>query len=180
MKPTYDNCSFQLNFDSSLLPESKDKIKFLKLYAVYEDIIYRFSMGEDLDYRKSIEEYAYPIILTMKAYDEQELIDAFSNQKRHGINFKTNHIDLIEFRTPNACSNPIIWQNYITMFYYLIQYSLSSKCDEHLLDKYIEEFDRINLLDEYKKCDDNKAFQLSSKLFRNQTDQYNFLSQYIK
>lgn len=180
VRPTYDNCSLQINFDGELLPEDKDKIKFLKLFAVYEDIIYRFSMGYDSDYRESITQYAYPIMLTMKAYDNEGLLELLSNQKRYGINFKTDNIDLIEFRTPNASNNPITWQNYITFFYYLIQYSLSPKCNEKLLDEYIEQFNKIDLLDNYKKCKDERAYQLSLKLFNNQTDRLNFLSQYSK
>lgn len=180
VRPTYENCSFQINFDGSLFPEDKYKIKFIKLFAVYEDIIYRFSMGNNSDYRESIDTYAYPIMLAMKAYDGDGLIELLSNQKRYGINFKTRNLDLIEFRTPNASSDPITWQNYITFFYYLIQYSLSPKCNEKLLDEYIEEFNKIDLLDYYKKCNVEKAYQLSLKLFNNQTDKLNFLSQYIK
>ena len=43
LNPTYDKCSFQVNFDGSLLPKEEDRMRFLKLYAMYEDIIYRFS-----------------------------------------------------------------------------------------------------------------------------------------
>ena len=58
LKPTYDNCSFQINYDASLLPTIEDKIRFIKLFAVYEDIIYRFSKGEDYSYRDSLIDYA--------------------------------------------------------------------------------------------------------------------------
>ena len=44
---SYDVCSFQINFDGSLLPSDEAKVRFLKLYAMYEDIVYRFSKGED-------------------------------------------------------------------------------------------------------------------------------------
>ena len=36
---SYDRCSFQVNFDGSLLPSVEDRVKFLKIYAMYEDIV---------------------------------------------------------------------------------------------------------------------------------------------
>ena len=74
INPSYNNCSFQVNFDGSLLPTTKDKVRFLKLYALYEDIIYRFSQGEDSDYRDSLEMYAHPIILTLKGIINYRII----------------------------------------------------------------------------------------------------------
>ena len=68
LNPTYDNCSFQINFDGTLLPNLDDRIRFIKLFAMYEDIIYRFSQGEDGKYRESLETYAYPIILALKSW----------------------------------------------------------------------------------------------------------------
>ena len=105
LNPDYSRSSFQVNFDGSLLPTIEDRLRFLKLYAMYEDIIYRFSKGEDNSYRESIETYASPIILTLKGVIDLEpeyAVEIFSNQKRYGISFKTQKQDLIEFRTPNG------------------------------------------------------------------------------
>ena len=46
LNPNYNICSFQVNFDGKLLPSVEEKIRFLKLYAMYEDIVYKFSKGE--------------------------------------------------------------------------------------------------------------------------------------
>ena len=56
LNPDYKKSSFQVNFDGSLLPTTEDRIRFLKLYAMYEDIIYRFSKGDDKEFRESISE----------------------------------------------------------------------------------------------------------------------------
>ena len=104
--------------------ENGDRARFLKLYAMYEDIIYRFSKGEDSEYRETLDMYAPPIILSLKGalqYDDEAAIDIFSDNKRYGLVFKSKQ-DLIEFRTPNAKSNPILRQNYITTFYYLLMF----------------------------------------------------------
>ena len=182
IKPDYSRCSFQINFDGSLLPSNEDKIRFLKLYAMYEDIIYRFSMGEDKEYRESLDMYAPPIILSLKgalALDEQYAVELFSNNKRYGVVFKTLEKDLIEIRTPNATSNPILMQNYITFFYYLIKFATSRKCNIKELDQYIDNFYKIYLLEGYQQLKTEKALELANKIFSHKTDQYQFMHQYI-
>lgn len=57
----YDKCSFQVNYDGYFLPSVQEKLDFLKFFSMYEDIVYRFSKGEDCEYRYSLEIYAHPI-----------------------------------------------------------------------------------------------------------------------
>ena len=74
-----------------ILPWNEDKVRFLKLYAMYEDIIYRFSLGEDDSFREFIETYAYPIIWMMKSikgHGNDSIVDMFS--KKYGIVFLEN------------------------------------------------------------------------------------------
>lgn len=181
IKPTYENCSFQINYDGSLLPNMKDKIRFFKLYAMYEDIIYRFSKGEDEEYRESLDVYASPIILALKdikIYDDEFILERFSNNKRYGIVYKEKQ-DLIEFRTPNATSNPTLWQNYITTFYYLLKVVTSNKYNKKEIDKYIDEFGSVYLLEKYEKLRLDKAIEFANLIFNSQIDQTYFLHQYI-
>lgn len=183
LNPTFENCSFQINFDGTLLPTDKERLRFLKLYAYYEDIIYRFSMGEDNKYRNSLDTYASPIMLFLKGLisgsteDEELITEMFSNNKRYGIVFKTEK-NLIEFRTPNGTLNPILWQNYITFFYYLIKLSTSSKCNEKELENYIKSFSKIYLYENYSLLKEEKALSLSKQLYSHKEDQTSFLHQY--
>ena len=179
---SYDRCSFQVNFDGSLLPSVEDRVKFLKIYAMYEDIVYRFSKGEYLSYRDSLEEYASPIILTLKgvlSINNDAVVEMFSNQKRYGICFKTKDCDLIEFRTPNMTDNVCLWQNYVTFFYYLLNLVHSGKINMREVDEYINNYSRIYILENYEKEKEEKALQLSKKLFCNSTDRINFMHQYL-
>ena len=179
---SYDRCSFQVNFDGSLLPSVEDRVKFLKIYAMYEDVVYRFSKGEDLSYRDSLEEYASPIILTLKgvlSINNDAVVEMFSNQKRYGICFKTKDCDLIEFRTPNMTDNVCLWQNYVTFFYYLLNLVHSGKINMREVDEYINNYSRIYILENYEKEKEEKALQLSKKLFCNSTDRINFMHQYL-
>ena len=182
INPTYDTCSFQINFDGSLLPTLKDRTNFLKLYAMYEDIIYRFSKGEDLSYRDSLEMYAYPIILTLKGavqFNDGLVVSMFSNNKRYGIVFKTENEDLIEFRTPNMTNNITLWQNYITTFYYLIDCASKHKYNSREVDYYIENFQKLCVLEDYEQNKKQKAVEFTKTIFKNPIDQYSFMHQYF-
>lgn len=183
IKASYNKCSFQINFDGSLLPTTSAKLRFLKLFAMYEDIIFKFSMGEDINYRDSLYMYSSPIILALKDVlqmeDEELCIERFSNKKSYAIAFKTIEKDLIEFRTPNGTSNPILWQNYITLFYYLLTLSLNNKNNICEINEYIDRFSTIHLLETYKKIDEQKALDFSQLLFKKQTDQTYFMHQYL-
>lgn len=185
LNPSFDNCSFQVNFDGSLLPTKEDRIIFLKLYSFYEDIIYRFSKGEDDYYRDSLDMYASPIILSLKDtlhFGENDLdliLERFNNQKRYGINFKTDKKDLIEFRTPNGTYNPILWQNYITLFYYLLMAIPTRKYNLKELDSYIASYSKINILESYELPREEKALKLSKQIFNNQRDRIYFMHQYL-
>lgn len=181
LNPNYSKCSFQVNFDGSLLPSNEDKIRFLKLYAMYEDIIYRFSKGEDAEYRESLDMYASPIILALKGalqYDDEAAIDLFSDNKRYGIVFKSKQ-DLIEFRTPNMTSNPILMQNYITAFYYLLRFATNHKYLKKEIDAYIDSFYKIYLLEGYELLKTDKALKLSNMIFPHKQDQLYFMHQYL-
>ena len=183
INPSYDECSFQVNFDGNLLPRIEDKVNFLKLYAMYEDIIYRFSKGEDEIYRSSLETYASPVILTLKgllSFDNKQIIEMFSDNKRYGIVFKTKDKDLIEFRTPNMTSNPILWQNYITTFYYLLEFSKTKHYNMKEINHYLTNFNKIYILENYELEKKEKALVFAKTIFHNNNDFCNFMHQYLK
>lgn len=183
LNPSYNNCSFQVNFDGSLLPTLKDRVRFLKLYAMYEDIIYRFSKGEDEEYRDSLDMYAHPIILTLKGiinYSPETIVDMFSNNKRYGIVFKSNEKDLIEFRSPNMTDNQVLWQNYVTTFYHLLVCATSNRYDQAKIDTYIDKFYKSYLLESYAIERKDKAMEFSDLIFKNSNDQISFMHQYLK
>lgn len=177
----YDKCSFQVNFDGSLLPRDIDRVNFLKLFAMYEDIIYRFSKGDDKEFRESIEMHAAPIILALKgalSISDDAAIEMFSNQKRYGVTFKTLKNDLIEFRTPNMTSDAIYWQNYINTFYHLLNATTRAKYDKEEVDEYLSGFSRIYLLEGYEREKEEKAREFVKTIFPSGVDKSYFMHQY--
>lgn len=182
LNPTFDNCSFQINFDGSLLPTKDDRINLLKIFAYYEDIIYRFSKGEDESYRQSLNIYSAPIILVLKSvldFNKDSIIDTFNEKKYYGINFKTEKQDLIECRCPNGTENIILWQNYITFFYYLIIFARSRKFNNREITEYINNFSDLSPLKSYEEINEEKSLRLSKEIFSHQKDRIYFLHQYI-
>ena len=177
----YDKCSFQVNFDGSELPREADRVNFLKLFAMYEDIIFRFSKGDDSGFRESIEMHAAPIILALKgalSISDSAAVDMFSNQKRYGVTFKNLKNDLIEFRTPNMTSEAIYWQNYINTFYYLVQASKRGRYDNAEVDEYINSFARIYILEGYEREREEKAREFVKTIFPSNVDKSYFMHQY--
>lgn len=183
LNPNYDKCSFQVNFDGSILPRAEDRVRFLKLYAMYEDIVYRLSQGDDGCYRDSIEEYAAPIILTLKgglSISNNACCHLFSNQKRYGINFKDKDgKDLIEFRSPNMSNNPIFWQNYINVFYYMLMKGSKSKYDKSEADRYVDSYWKSYILEDYEREKRDKAIQFAKVMLPDNMDKSNFFHQYM-
>lgn len=183
LNPNYDKCSFQVNFDGSILPRVEDKVRFLKLYAMYEDIVYRLSQGDRGSYRDSMEEYAAPIILYLKgglSISNEATINLLSNQKRYGIAFKDKDgKDLIEFRSPNMSNNPIEWQNYINVFYYMLMAASKPKYDKSEVDRYIDHYYKCYILEDYEREKKEKAISFAKVILPGNTDKSNFFHQYM-
>lgn len=178
----YSKCSFQVNFDGSMLPSMNDRVRFLKLWAFYEDILYRFSKGEDDEYRDSMDRFASPVILTLKGisyFSDQGIVDMFSDNKRYGVVFKSHDKDLIEFRTPNMTDNSWLWENYVTTFYYFLKFASSGKYDEVDLDRYIDRFFKSYVLENYEIERKEKALEFTKKVFPYKRDRDNFMRQYL-
>lgn len=136
-KPTFKDCSFQINFNDPFRSDD-ERVIFLKLYAYYEDLIYKFSRGSDEFLRDSAYMYANLILhelLFKQNQKSKKTINDFKDYKRFGINFKSNN--LIEFRSPNGTSEVELWKNYTTIFYYLIEAVLYEKYDLDKLNYYI-------------------------------------------
>ncbi len=169
-------------------------LNFIKIWMVYENIIFRFSNGSFLTSRPNLNRYAKPLSkdfhsifndltnLTLK-----EIVSTINNSKFQAVNFGNAYNyeqiadkNTIEFRCPNGTLNPIIWQNNINFFVKLLNYSKSSAFDTYKIEKR----DIINktLLnyDNYNKIDLDEAIELCDMIFNNNLDKIYFLKQYLK
>ena len=174
-------------------------LNFIKLWSIYENIIFRFAYGEFLTARPNIEKYAKPMaIIFYRFYNElkreeadiHEIVHRLSYDRYFAVNFQNtsgyvcNGFDVentIEFRCPNGTLNSAIWQNNANLFANLLLYSKSNNYDD---DK-ISERHRINnnkysSLKWYDEIYLEQALEFSDLLFNNNLDKIYFLKQYLK
>lgn len=180
-RPDFENSSLQVNLNCHM--DYNELVFFLKLYAYYEDIIYRYSKGNDRVLRYGADIYAHSIREALKrtinfGKDEIDIVEAFLNSKTFGVALKDNcgkenlrsGINLIEFRTPNGTLNPILWQNYVMLFQSMIDFVESG-------DWYGYTFDIDKLSD--REFDLNKAIEFANIVFVSEKEKLLFLKQYI-
>ncbi|MEG2010859.1 MAG: amidoligase family protein [Bacilli bacterium] len=170
----------------------------LKLWAAYENIIYRFSSPEQTSIREKASTFASPIrydIITKigavnRKNDDRNipfLIQFFGHDRNQGINFcntdfvmKRNSKKTIEFRCPNGTLNPVVWQNNINLFYHLLKSVNNQNFDIEKVNHRISNID-LDLTDIYfyNEIYLKESLELADLIFDNNKDKCYFLKQYI-
>ena len=115
--------------------------------------------------------YSHLLVIYLQKPENKEKIEKLLRE--------TLKQDLIEFRTPNMTSNPILMQNYITAFYYLLKFATSKKFPKKEIDAYIDSFYKIYLLENYELSKPEKALKLCNMIFPYKQDQLHFMHQYL-
>mgnify|MGYP004673021867 CR=1 FL=1 len=195
---SFNNAGGHIHIGSQIInKDSKVLLKLLKLWAVYENIIFRFSYGEYLTGRRSIDHYAKVMheefIKVYEKYKESdisflELIKVLqANTKYQALNFNNvkqedfDYGNTLEVRCPNATLNSVIWQNNVNFFTKLFTYAKSLDFDYDKLDRrYNINKDNYNLYSMYNEIYLRQALELCDLIFNNNLDKVYFLRQYIK
>lgn len=183
--------------------------RLLKLWSVYEHVIYRFSYGEYLSYfpymlngSKPVSDILLNRMDMIKQYVEEDahelILNAFLKYsslgflKKNGISFykmigEHNYSEfkkdlVLEIRTPISTLDYIIWQNYVNFFVHLLLYCKSDNFNEDILDKNIYDgfTDVTKNIDNYDKIYYSEAVELCDVIFDNNKDKIYFLRQYLK
>lgn len=171
---------------------------FLKLYIVYEHVLFRFLYGDKISARKKIMKYAPPladdairIIGHLKIADcIEDIRCCISTKKYSALNFA--HVSFspfcaevdntIEFRSPNATVNEIIWQNNINVLAKMVLSSVEQVMDEEFLDyKLKNEFLSYETNpNAYNEVVLKSVLEFVDLVFDNNLDKIYFLKQYLK
>lgn len=190
-----DECSIHLHIDFDRLGLTREQAyRLLKLWAVYEDVIYKFAMGESDHLRSYIDTYAYPIrndIIKDKGYGLLKNVLEY-NKKHKAIQLvdfarrlagKNCMLPTIEFRIANGTLNPKIIQNITRFFCQLVNSTLE---ENPLLDYYVNKhFDKLeinynDLVESYEELNFDKALELVDIIGLTNHDKLCFLKQYLK
>lgn len=194
---TDDNAAGHIHIGTHIIGKSIEKWrKFIKTYAIYEDILFRFLYGDKISARKKILDYSRPISdLIANRIDKLDKLEDIRQiksalppySKGQAINFmniNTLYIDsfheknTVEFRSPNATVDEIVWQNNINALIKLI--INSEKIDEEFLDYKIKTGALDKKTYSYNEINLKKALEFIDLIFESEIDKLYFLKQYIK
>lgn len=177
--------------------KSESWLNFLKLWSVYENIIYRFAYGEFLTARSSLLRFAPPTSerfwidyesLKCDGSSTEAIIKKISKTRDQSVNFsnvsdcsKFKERNTIEFRCPNGTLEPAIWQNNINLFVHLLICSKGLNFDDDMIQKRkILNNNKYLSLDWYKELYLQQSLELCDIVFTNNFDKIYFLRQYLK
>lgn len=178
--------------------EKKSWLNFIKLWSVYENVIFRFLYGEYLSGRSTIDKFAEPIAEMLKdvystykkKYGVRDLITDCSLVRYQAINFdnidkenlsKMKEGNTIEFRCPNGTLNPVIWQNNLNLLVNILNYSKSSKYNKNIIinrEKKIKGI--IGDINFYGEIFLDQTLEFADMIYNNNLDKVYFLRQYLK
>lgn len=173
----------------------KNVVRFIKVWCIFEHVIFKFGYGTDRTNRPGILYFAHPIADALKLkckyipnFLENLLVPyGLGFDKKWAVSFK-NYQELsskeimgndIEFRIANGTLNRIIIQNTVNFYLKLMQYVTSDRYDEDLINHL---FERLHPKD-FSKYDGiyaKDALMLVDLIFDNNLDKINFLKQYVK
>lgn len=169
---------------------------FLKTYAIYENIFFRFYYCEFLKHRKT--SYTRDQKIAWKIRKNIDQINSIHdlnyhyiflrNGRSYAINFgnlkfgdKSREKNTIELRIPNGSVEEVIWQNNVNAFGKFILKTIGEEIDRDFIE---HEFlsiteDSINPL-LYNEICLSKVLEFVDLIFDNDLDKYYFLKQYFK
>ena len=196
---TSKNAGGHIHIGANILEDNKTYWKnFLKIYSVYESVIFRFAYGDKLSARSGLKKYAKPVSnLLLGAIKNLEEHDYGNNirlyipayEKYQAVNFRNvsenakfkDTKNTIEFRSPNGCSNEVVWQNNINVFAKILMTSKKNIDTEYLDYKLKNEFinpDKDEYL--YNMVNLKLAIEFCDFIFSDDIDKLYFLRQYLK
>lgn len=191
--------SSHIHIGKNILNDDLESYKnFIKLWATYENIIYRFGYGEYLNARPNINKFAAPLKkeldkeINKKYKTFKSLARSINNLcKNHAFNldhlkfnciYASEPINTLEFRVFNGTLNPIIWQNNVNFIIKLLQYCNNYNFNHDIINKRnIDNKDKfIYPIYKYHQINIKQAIELADLIFNNNLDKINFLKQYFK
>lgn len=180
-------CGGHVHVGNQIIKSDMQLINFLKLWTIYEKIIYKFCFGENNLGRNLILGFAKPI--SKDLYEKLDNINKFNSiddikeslelSNSRAINFLPKDKNTIEFRCPNGTINPIIWQNNINLFCKMLL--ACHNINEDIINRRLKDYDSTyNNYFIYKNINLDMALEFCDLIFDNNLDKLYFLKQYMK
>ena len=173
-------------------------VNMIKLWTVYERVIFRFSYGDKLGPRENVFHCAKPLantfyrllgdierkdnvsdILTLlsTSADKQSCVNLSNINYKSSLQYKKT----VEIRCPNSSVNPVVWQNNVNFFARLFLYCKSSDFDYDFIESRISAYNPWeNTSERYSEIHLQEAMELCDLIFSSNLDKIYFLKQYLK
>lgn len=196
-----DNCSVHIHTNREIYDELEEFKNLVKLWIIYEDIIYRFGYGEKDIYRPSLLNYAKPLsssfttptdellIELENVETKQQLLRLLSYERKYGLNLTNitkepiRKDDIIkptvEIRIYNGTLNENIIQNDVRFNMNLLNYAKKENFDKEFIDYKIKNFKR-NFINDSIFENPEIVDEFSKLIFKDELDRLKFLKQYYK
>lgn len=194
-------CSIHVHTEKIIYNEIEEYKNLLKLWILYEDIIYKFAYGEIDSPRETMLNFARPfcssfIINPVEIINElenietkEELIKLLKNERKQGLNL-TNILQeknkemkvikpTIEVRTYNGTLNENLIQNIIRFNQNLLNSAKIENFDKELIEYKIKNYQPFYYGETIKEKP-KKADEFSKLIFKDELDRLKFLKQYYK
>lgn len=186
-----------IHFGTQVLGYNKKHwLNLIKLWIIYEPLIYRFSFGERLGPRAGIFKTAIQLDKVLlknlssfeNSADLYELLKYFPSDKYYSFNtccVKPNKRGIIEgntveVRCPNGTINPVIWQNNINFFAKLFLYCSGNNFDSEFINYKLNCLKDGMIHYDYNNIYIDETLELSDLVFSSELDKLYFLKQYLK
>lgn len=190
-----DNTSLHVHVGAQIFGEEiKNVIRFIKVWCIFEAVIFKFAYGKSSTPRSKILDFAHPIaeetlFKSFYSLDIEAIIHPkeFAFDKTKAVNFNNYHYlsnseeinHTIEIRCANGLLQRNMIQNTINFYLKLMLYVISDQYDEQLINRL---FARLKVKDfsTYQNIYIKDALLLADLIFDNSLDKINFLKQYVK
>ncbi len=194
--PISSNKEIHINVGlNELNNDNYNLLTLLKIYLLYEHIIYRFSYGDDLSsqvsmslYSKELSNLLYDFIKGNDITDDfNKNIDILRKKvikKDHALNInKKNQVlktDSIGFKMYNSKTNIFVIQNYINLVLNLIERIKNDDIDNSYLDDKLSNYDyNFYKTENYKDSYYGDVLEFCDLIFLDDIDKDYFLRQYF-
>ena len=198
---TDERCGIHIHTEKTIYDDIEEYKNLLKLWILYEDIIYRFGYGEKNAPRENLLRFARPFSFEFNLPPEEilkglntvetkrDLVKLLKCDKKYGLNLtrildETKNLDVlkkptIEIRIYNGTLNENIIQNDVRFNMKLLEYCKKENFDKDFVEYKLEEYKTFYINDSVKE-NAEKAEEFFKLICKDELDRLKLLKQYYK
>ena len=198
---TDERCGIHIHTEKTIYDDIEEYKNLLKLWILYEDIIYRFGYGEKNAPRENLLRFARPFSFEFNLPPEEilkglntvetkrDLVKLLRADKKYGLNLtrildETKNLDIlkkptIEIRIYNGTLNENIIQNDVRFNMNLLDYCKKENFDKEFIKYRLKQYQTFYINESVKEKPE-KAEEFFKMICKDELDRLKLLKQYYK